>query len=116
MPINSKHNWQRFCKRGKKLLMIAQTKGSDLVASKKKHFFLGLLFDGIGMLSFTVPGVGEFSDVIWAPIAAYLMIKMYKGNAGKVAGGFAFLEEVIPFTDFVPSFTMMWIYTYIIKK
>ena len=89
---------------------------SDLSASKNKHLILGLLFDGIGMLSFVIPGVGEFSDVIWAPIAAYLMLKMYKGNAGKIAGVFTFLEEIIPFTDFIPSFTMMWFYTYIIKK
>jgi hypothetical protein len=25
----------------------------------------------IGMLSFTVPFLGEFSDVIWAPLAGY---------------------------------------------
>ena len=89
---------------------------SDLSASKNKHLILGLLFDGIGMLSFVIPGVGEFADVIWAPIAAYLMLKMYKGNAGKIAGVFTFLEEIIPFTDFIPSFTMMWFYTYIIKR
>lgn len=82
---------------------------------KNKALLLGLLYDGIGMLSFTIPGIGEFGDVIWAPIAAYLMAKMYKGAAGKVAGIFTFLEELLPFTDFVPSFTMMWIYTYLVK-
>lgn len=85
-------------------------------SSKNKHLLLGLLYDGIGMLSFTIPGIGEFGDVIWAPVAAYLMARMYKGASGKVAGVFTFLEEIIPFTDFVPSFTMMWIYTYLIKK
>jgi hypothetical protein len=35
---------------------------------------------------FTVPLFGEFSDVIWAPMAAYLMTRMYKGTAGKVGG------------------------------
>ncbi|HMI08690.1 MAG TPA: hypothetical protein VK528_14160 [Flavobacterium sp.] len=89
---------------------------SDYSREKMKNLFLGLLFDGIGMLSFTVIGIGEFSDVIWAPIAAYLMAKMYKGIPGKIAGGFAFLEEIIPFTDFIPSFTMMWIYNYLLKK
>lgn len=82
---------------------------------KNKALLLGLLYDGIGMLSFTIPGIGEFGDVIWAPIAAYLMAKMYKGAAGKAAGVFTFLEELLPFTDFVPSFTMMWIYTYLVK-
>lgn len=85
-------------------------------ADKNKDLLLGLLYDGIGMLSFTIPGIGEFGDVIWAPVAAYLMARMYKGASGKVAGAFTFLEEILPFTDFVPSFTMMWIYTYLIKS
>lgn len=84
--------------------------------SKNKNLLLGVLFDGIGMLSFTVPMVGEFSDVIWAPVAAYLMTRMYKGTAGKVAGVVTFLEEIFPFTDFIPSFTLMWVYNYLIKK
>lgn len=83
--------------------------------TKQKDLMMGLLYDGIGMLTFTIPGVGEFGDVIWAPVAAYLMAKMYKGAAGKVAGVFTFLEELLPFTDFIPSFTMMWIYTYLIR-
>lgn len=84
--------------------------------TKNKNLFLGILFDAIGMLSFTVPLVGEFSDVIWAPIAAYLMTRMYKGTAGKVGGVVTFLEEIFPFTDFIPSFTLMWVYNYVIKK
>ncbi|MGO4816823.1 hypothetical protein [Flavobacterium sp. W22_SRS_FP1] len=83
---------------------------------KRRNLFLGLLFDAIGMLSFTVPMVGEFSDVIWAPITAYLMTRMYQGTVGKVGAVVAFLEEVIPFTDIIPSFTLTWIYNYWIKK
>ncbi|WP_369752294.1 hypothetical protein [Flavobacterium sp. WC2409] len=84
--------------------------------NKTKNLILGILFDGIGMLSFTVPMIGEFSDVIWAPIAGFLMTHMYKGTVGKVAGVIAFLEEIIPFTDIIPSFTLTWIYNYWIKK
>ena len=68
------------------------------------------------MLSFTVPFIGEFSDVIWAPLAGFLMTWMYKGTIGKVGGTIAFLEEILPFTDFIPTFTLTWIYTYLIKK
>lgn len=85
-------------------------------STKKRNLFLGVLFDAVGMLSFTVPFVGEFSDVIWAPIAGYLMTRMYKGTLGKVGGVIAFLEEIVPLTDFIPSFTLMWFYNYIIKK
>jgi len=84
--------------------------------NKNRNLILGLLFDGIGMLTFSIPFLGEFSDVVWAPIAGFLMTWMYKGTVGKVGGIFAFLEEIIPFTDFIPSFTLTWIYNYWIKK
>ena len=84
--------------------------------TKNRNLILGILFDAIGMMSFTIPLLGEFSDVVWAPIAGFLMTWMYKGTVGKVGGIFAFLEEIIPFTDFIPSFTLTWIYNYWIKK
>lgn len=83
---------------------------------RNRNLILGIIFDAIGMLSFTIPMLGEFSDVVWAPIAAYLMTRMYKGTVGKVGGVIAFLEEIIPFTDIIPSFTLTWIYNYVIKK
>ena len=55
-------------------------------------------------------------DVIWAPISGYLMTRMYKGKEGKIAGIISFLEEIIPFTDVIPTFTIMWFYSYVIKK
>ena len=88
----------------------------DRTDNTRRNLFLGILFDAIGMLSFTVPFVGEFSDVVWAPIAGYLMTTMYKGTVGKVGGIFTFLEEILPFSDFIPSFTLTWIYNYLIKK
>lgn len=88
----------------------------EQASNKNRDLILGLLFDGIGMLSFSIPLIGEFSDVVWAPIAGFLMTWMYKGRIGKVAGIFAFLEEIIPFTDVIPSFTLTWIYNYWIKK
>ncbi|PWB25771.1 hypothetical protein [Flavobacterium sp. HTF] len=81
-----------------------------------QKLILGLLFDGIGMISFSIPLLGEFSDVIWAPIAALIMSRMYKGRVGKVAGVLTFLEEIIPFTDVIPSFTLTWIYTYFFQN
>ncbi|MGO4905232.1 hypothetical protein [Flavobacterium sp. W20_MBD1_R3] len=85
-------------------------------SNKTRNFFLGILFDAIGMLSFTVPLIGEFSDVIWAPMAGFLMTWMYKGAVGRVGGVVTFLEEILPFSDFIPTFTLTWIYNYIIKK
>lgn len=86
--------------------------------TKNKYtlLFISLLFDGIGMLSFVIPLIGEFSDIIWAPLSAYLMIRMYKGVEGKVAGFITLVEEILPGIDVIPTFTLMWIYKYIIKK
>lgn len=88
------------------------------VASEERvrKLLLGILLDGVGMISFTIPLLGEFSDVIWAPIAAFIMARMYKGRVGRVAGILTFIEEALPFTDFVPSFTLTWIYTYYFQK
>lgn len=82
---------------------------------KYKTLLLGLLFDGIGMLSFAIPLIGDFSDIIWAPISAWLMTQMYKGKIGQAAAVFNFVEEIIPGMDVIPSFTIMWFYTYVFK-
>lgn len=84
----------------------------DKEFSKKEQLRYGLIFDGIGMLSYLFP----FIDVVWAPVSAYLMTKLYKGGIGKVGGIISFIEEVIPGMDFFPSFTLVWFYKYKISK
>jgi hypothetical protein len=41
---------------------------------------------------------------------------MYPGTEGKVGSFVTFVEEIIPFTDLVPTFTIMWVYKFIIKR
>ncbi|MCR8669133.1 hypothetical protein NO995_15715 [Aestuariibaculum sp. M13] len=84
--------------------------------SKYKKLLLGILFDAIGYVSFIIPGIGEFSDIVWAPLSGWLMTKLYKGKAGKVAGVITFVEEALPGLDVIPTFTLMWLYTYVLKK
>lgn len=76
--------------------------------SKTKKLLLGILFDLIGMITFI--------DIVWAPISAYLMSKMYAGHKGKVASVFSFIEELLPGLDVIPSFTIMWFYTYVLSR
>ncbi|HUH48115.1 MAG TPA: hypothetical protein VLZ54_13230 [Arenibacter sp.] len=83
--------------------------------NKIRNLLLGLLFDGMGMLSYLFPGIGEFSDIIWAPIAGWLMARMYKGRIGQAAAVVTFIEEMMPGLDIIPSFTIMWLYTYVLK-
>lgn len=80
--------------------------------SKNKKLLLGLFFDACGYISYVFP----FFDFLWAPLSAYLMTKLYSGTKGKVAATITFIEEAIPFIDFIPSFTLMWIYTYVFSK
>jgi len=82
---------------------------------KYKTFRKGLLYDAIGMVTMAIPVIGPFLDIIWAPLAAKKMSDMYKGEAGKVASVVVFIEEVLPFTDIIPTFTLMWVYTYVFK-
>jgi len=73
--------------------------------SKNKKLALSLLFDVVGFI--------PFIDLVWAPASAYIMTKMYKGNKGKIAGAIAFIEEFLPGLDFIPTFTLMWLITYV---
>jgi hypothetical protein len=82
---------------------------------KIKNLLLGLLFDGIGMSSLLIPGLGDLLDVFWAPLAGWLMTRMYKGRVGQAAGVITFIEELIPGLDIVPTFTLTWIYTYLLS-
>ena len=84
-------------------------------SDKTSKLILSLLFDGIGMLSYVVPIFAEVTDLFWAPISGILLMTMYRGTIGKLAGVFGFIEELVPFIDFVPTFTITWFYTYVIK-
>ena len=81
-------------------------------ASKNKKLLLGILFDLLGYVSYVFPPF----DFVWAPLSAFLMTKLYVGRAGKVAAVGTFIEEALPMVDFIPSFTIMWFYTFVFSK
>ncbi|WP_299367165.1 hypothetical protein [Winogradskyella sp.] len=79
--------------------------------NKYNKLALGLLLDGLGYVSIVFPPF----DFIWAPLSAYFMTKLYKGREGKIAAVIAFIEEALPFLDVIPTFSLMWLYTYILN-
>lgn len=81
-----------------------------------RNFILGVLFDAIGMSSLLLPGLGDVIDLVWGPLAAWLMTQMYKGRVGKAAGVLTFIEEILPGLDVIPTFTIMWVYTYFLSR
>ncbi len=83
---------------------------------KNRLLIKGLAFDALGMATMAIPVVGPFLDLLWAPYAAKKMQEMYSGKKGKIASILVFLEEILPGTDIIPTFTLMWLYTFIWKK
>lgn len=75
--------------------------------------FLCVLLDLMGYFSYAIPLIGEFLDVLWAPISAILLMSLFKGKSGKIGGMVEFVEELLPFTDFVPTFTLTWFYNHL---
>lgn len=80
--------------------------------NKYKKLALSIVFDALGYVSFIFPAF----DFIWAPASAYLMTKLYKGKEGKIAAAISFIEEAFPFLDVIPTFTLMWLYTFVFKN
>lgn len=76
--------------------------------NKYKKLAKCVLLDLVGMSSAAIPVVGPLLDVIWAPIAASLSYKMFGNKRGKFTSLVTFIEEILPVTDVVPSFTIFW--------
>ncbi len=68
-----------------------------------------LLMDALGYMSYAVPVLGEFADLFWAPISGLIFSISFGGWKGILGGFFNFAEELLPGTDFIPSFTIAWI-------
>eukprot|EP00614_Pseudopedinella_elastica_P035462 CAMPEP_0172620428 /NCGR_PEP_ID=MMETSP1068-20121228/103476_1 /TAXON_ID=35684 /ORGANISM="Pseudopedinella elastica, Strain CCMP716" /LENGTH=183 /DNA_ID=CAMNT_0013427681 /DNA_START=106 /DNA_END=657 /DNA_ORIENTATION=+ len=61
--------------------------------------------DLAGDVSEAVPVLGEFTDIGFAPAEAWLLKALFKSNA---IAAFGFAEEILPFTDVIPTFTLSW--------
>ena|ERR1700730_1307175 len=69
-----------------------------------------LLMDLIGFLtsSYVMPVFGDLADVIWAPVSGLIFFIAFGGWKGVLGGIFDMVEELLPGTDFIPSFSIMW--------
>ena len=77
---------------------------------KNASLLLCVVMDLIGYATYSIPVLGELGDLIWAPISAIIFFKTFGGWKGAFGGVFNFVEEILPGTDFIPSFTMMWLW------
>ncbi|MDD3321350.1 MAG: hypothetical protein PHS59_07890 [Paludibacter sp.] len=69
-----------------------------------------LLMDLIGSASFFIPGIGEWFDLLWAPLSAFIFYKTFGGKLGKLGSVISFVEEILPYTDIIPTFTLGYFY------
>jgi hypothetical protein len=77
------------------------------------ELIFSIIVDGIGMLSYAYPFLGELLDIVWAPISMIIIGMLYK-NVWFVA--FNGVEELLPLTDIFPTVTINWFYYYYIQK
>lgn len=75
-----------------------------------------ILMDVLGYATFAIPVLGEFLDILWAPVSAMIFFKMFGGKKGLIGGAFNFFEELMPGLDFIPTFTITWAVQYFSKK
>lgn len=74
----------------------------------KPNLLFCILMDVVGCLTYSIPVLGEFGDIIWAPISGYIFYKTFGGTKGLIGGILNAIEEALPFTDIIPSFTIMY--------
>jgi hypothetical protein len=75
-------------------------------SEKQTKLILAIGIDLMGYLSYLIPGFAEFADVAIAPISAILVYIFF--NKKLKWAGFTFFEEILPFTDLIPSATIAW--------
>lgn len=79
---------------------------------KTPHLLFCLFMDAVGVLSYFLPFLGEWFDLLWAPLSAFIFYRSFGGKTGLWGSFVNLIEEVLPYTDFFPTFTI----TYILKK
>jgi hypothetical protein len=77
---------------------------------KEPSLIFCILMDVIGYATYAVPFLGEFGDILWAPVSAIIFFLTFGGWKGAMGGMFNFIEEILPGTDFIPSFTLMYFF------
>jgi len=83
---------------------------------KKISLVFCLAMDAIGFASYAMPVFGEVADFIWAPVSAFIFFLTFGGWKGAFGGLFNFFEEIMPGLDFIPTFTITWLWQYFTTK
>ncbi len=99
----------------KKKLEIEIPKAAKERKEKTPNLGTVLLLDAIGLVSYLLPAYGELIDTVWAPLSAMILFAKF-GKTALPASLLQFVEEILPFSDFIPTFTLMYLYRKFYKK
>ena len=72
-----------------------------------QKLLVSLFIDLLGSATYLLPGIGEALDIGWAPLQTVLIMAMYDRTSPKLKY-VSFVEEILPFTDIIPSATVGW--------
>ncbi|MEO6316053.1 MAG: hypothetical protein ABIU63_11885 [Chitinophagaceae bacterium] len=72
-----------------------------------------IIMDALGFVTYAIPGLGELGDIVFAPLSAIIFYATFGSWKGAL---FNFTEEIIPGTDFIPTFTIMWVMQYFASR
>lgn len=67
---------------------------------------LCVFIDIIGDSSYSIPGVGELEDVVWAPISAFALNQIFGSTA---VTSLDFIKEILPGLDVIPVASLAWL-------
>ncbi|MCI5059131.1 MAG: hypothetical protein MRY83_23665 [Flavobacteriales bacterium] len=88
------------------------------VQPANKYALLGIsiFMDIVGWATYAVPILGEGFDLVWAPVSAFLLFRMYGKKEGLAGGMLQFVEELTPGLDFIPTYTLVWLWKHVLNK
>jgi hypothetical protein len=96
----------------KQLFFKKKAPDVQMVQKPMPSLAMCLLMDFLGYATYGIPFLGEFLDILWAPISAFIFFRMFGGTKGLFGGAFNFFEELMPGLDFIPTFTITWLIQY----
>jgi hypothetical protein len=79
-----------------------------LPTDMKGKLIASVIIDAIGSSSYLLPLLGEGFDLAWAPLSMILVGAMYDGVMPNLKY-LALAEELMPFTDVIPTATLGWL-------
>jgi len=97
--------------RDQQFLRSSASSAAETVRSDPMLLLLAcLVVDCIGMMSYVLLLIGEVTDLFWAPVACFFLQYMF---GSVLVSSVGFIEEILPFTDVVPTATIAWCITHL---